>query len=90
MDNLLEIIDKYQLMLYFCFVGVSASSINVNLTDNGPAVRGANVTFTATIVSGYTEENLKFVFTDNAVPQHKQEVSILELISLIVGSIVPQ
>lgn len=53
----------------------------MTLTDNGPAVRGANVTFTATIRNNsYTGENLKFVFTDNGVPQHKEEVSTFRLI----------
>lgn len=70
-------------MFYFCFVGVSA--IQVTLSDNGPAVRGANVTFTATIVSGYTGENFKYLFTDNGVPQHKQEVSKFRLILLVMS-----
>lgn len=56
------------------FLGVSA--IQVTLSDNGPAVRGAAVTFTANITSGYTGENLKFVFTDSATPQHSEEVCI--------------
>lgn len=71
-------------MLFYVFVGVSAyrnaatlgRDIHVSLTNSGPAVRGANVTFTATIVSGYEGENFKFVLTDDAFPKHHVEVSI--------------
>ena len=78
-------------MLYFCVVAVPANALSVSLTDNGPAVRGAKVTFTATVITDHTDENLKFVFTDNGVPQHKQEVSIFELILLMTrNNIVPQ
>lgn len=59
----------------FILVSVCASSNIVILTNSGPAVRGSNVTFTATILRGYTGEELQFIFTDDAAPEHYHTVS---------------
>lgn len=48
-------------------------SLDVSLVNDGPAVRGSNITFTAR-VKGYGGENLKYVFSDDVQPQHEQEV----------------
>lgn len=53
---------------------VVVSGLKLSLTSDGPAVRGSNVSFTAT-VSGYGGENLKFVYWDDAQPQHTAEVT---------------
>lgn len=55
------------------FIGVCA--MRVSLSNNGPAVLGSSITFTA-VVSGYTNQEIKFVFLDDTQPQHKTEVSV--------------
>lgn len=55
------------------FVGIC--SYQLYLSNNGPAVRGSKITFTAT-VPDYDKETIKYVFFDNAQPQHTATVSI--------------
>ena len=56
---------------------IVVSGLKLSLISDGPAVRGSNVTFAAT-VSGYGGENLKFVYWDDAQPQHTAEVSLYD------------
>lgn len=53
------------------FSGIVA--LEVTLKSNYPAVLGSNITFEATVL-GYDGENLKFVYRDDAKPQHNAEV----------------
>lgn len=59
---------------YDLFVNVTdASAMKITLNNIGRAVRGANVTFVATVLN-YDGDNLKFAFHDNATPQHMYSV----------------
>ncbi|XP_063533560.1 uncharacterized protein LOC134743864 [Cydia strobilella] len=55
-------------VLLFCLV-IFVSTVapcKVSLTNNGPAVRGSNITFTATLSQSCIGENLKYVFMDSS------------------------
>lgn len=61
------------IILYSIIITVTgALATNVILSNNGPAVRGSNITFTATVI-GSTGEEYKFVFQDFVQPSHTQE-----------------
>ena len=50
----------------------------VTLSDNGPVVLGANITFKAELFSDYGTSpsgNFRFRWKDNGIPQHTSEVS---------------
>lgn len=53
--------------------------MSVSLSKVGKAVRGSNITFTATVV-GYEdpEQELKFMFHDNAIPHHEYTVNLIK------------
>lgn len=61
--------------MYFTNVSV-AYSLKLLVTNNGPVVRGSNITVTATVL-GYSGEDLKFSYWDDVQPQHRQDVSSL-------------
>ncbi|KOB66712.1 Uncharacterized protein OBRU01_20873 [Operophtera brumata] len=61
--------------VYMCvavFGVIDVSAMSVSLSRVGKAVRGSNITFTAT-VAGYEDPNqeLKFIFHDNAIPHNE-------------------
>jgi hypothetical protein len=50
----------------------------VTLSDNGPVVLGANITFKAELFTSYgaaPSGTFRFRWTDNAIPRHFSEVS---------------
>lgn len=52
---------------------------NVHVSQDGPIVKGATITFNATVYYGnevVTNEHLKYMWEDNGIPQHKKTVSI--------------
>ncbi|CAH2037364.1 unnamed protein product, partial [Iphiclides podalirius] len=64
-----------RLLFIFCFTYICKSvtcSLDVTLLNNGPAVRGSKITFTANVI-GYAGESLKYVFWDDVQPQHESE-----------------
>lgn len=51
----------------------------MHLTHNGPIVKGAKITFNATVYYGYhivENENLRYEWMDNGFPPHSESVSI--------------
>ncbi|KPJ15647.1 hypothetical protein RR48_03778 [Papilio machaon] len=67
---------RFMFIITFMYIYKSVwCSLDVSLVNDGPAVRGSNITFTAR-VKGYGGENLKYVFCDDVQPQHEQEFQL--------------
>lgn len=52
----------------------------MHLSHDGPIVRGATITFNATVYYGndiVTNDNLKYQWEDNGIPQHNKNVCII-------------
>lgn len=62
---------------------VCVSSYRVELIDNGPIVKGANITFKASVYYGDKLAEGTFVYSwkDMALPTHTREVSHFTVIS---------
>lgn len=54
------------------------AGMTVSLSNTGPAVLGSSVTFTATVSNYDGSTQLKYVFWDDAEPQHRDSVCIIQ------------
>lgn len=77
--------NKNYLVYNFRFANTDISFVvrctySVKIKQDGPIVRGATITFKAVVYYGDeidTNDNLRYQWKDNAIPQHTRSVSVL-------------
>lgn len=58
------------------FLISAVAGMTVSLSNSGPAVLGSSISFTAAVSDYDGSIDLKFVFWDDAEPQHRDTVCI--------------